>query len=59
MLGQFGFSGKTGLREAAQGAFGGGAWADNDHGEALVELIQQVISPATWDVNGGPGAIYY
>ena len=59
VLGQFGFSGKTPLGKAAQGAFGGGAWANNDNGEDLVELIQQVISPATWDVNGGPGAIYY
>jgi len=30
-----------------------------DDGEALVELIQTVIAPASWDVNGGPGSIYY
>ena len=30
-----------------------------DHGEELVELIQNVISPEHWDVNGGPGSIVY
>ena len=30
-----------------------------DHGEELVELIQNVISPEQWDVNGGPGSIVY
>lgn len=39
------------------GGFGGGTADDN--GEALVELIQAVIKPDHWDVNGGPGAIYY
>jgi len=40
---------------------GGNAWQNGppDNGEQLVELIQQVIAPATWDVNGGPGSIYY
>lgn len=31
----------------------------NDYGPDLVELIQQTISPATWDINGGNGAIVY
>ena len=30
-----------------------------DYGETLVELIQNVISPEHWDVNGGPGSIVY
>ena len=30
-----------------------------DFGPDLVELIQQTISPATWDINGGNGAIAY
>jgi hypothetical protein len=32
---------------------------NEDYGPDLVELIQKTISPPTWDVNGGPGAIYY
>ena len=40
-------------------AFGGGPGQANDNGQALVELIQTVIRPASWDVNGGPGSIYY
>jgi hypothetical protein len=38
-------------------AQGGGAVTD--YGETLVELIQKTISPASWDVNGGPGSIVY
>jgi hypothetical protein len=30
-----------------------------DNGPALVELIQRTIAPTSWDVNGGPGSIYY
>jgi hypothetical protein len=30
-----------------------------DFGLELVELIQATVSPATWDINGGPGAIVY
>lgn len=42
------------------GGFGGGPpGANDDDGEQLVELIQQTISPKSWDVNGGPGSIYY
>jgi len=33
--------------------------ADDDDGPALVDLIQRTIAPTTWDVNGGPGVIYY
>lgn len=38
-------------------AFGGGAVRDD--GAALVELITRVIEPDFWDVNGGPGTIFY
>jgi len=40
-------------------AFGGGAFQPADHGRQLVDLIQTVIRPETWDVNGGLGSIYY
>lgn len=40
-------------------AFGGGAFQMPDHGQALIDLIQTVIQPETWDVHGGPGTIYY
>jgi len=43
---------------AATGVRGlGGLPADN--AEQLVELIRRTIAPSTWDVNGGPGTIYY
>lgn len=38
---------------------GGGGRAEQDHGEDLVELIERVIAPDFWDVNGGPGRIVY
>ena len=42
------------------GGGGGGAFQGiQDTGDDLVELIQRVISPETWDVNGGPGSVYY
>lgn len=41
----------------SRGAFGGGAV--RDHGEELVRLIEHTIDPEFWDVNGGPGAIFY
>jgi len=30
-----------------------------DHGQELVDLIQKVIAPDSWDIAGGPGSIYY
>lgn len=39
-------------------AFGGRA-VPPDHGRDLVELIERTINPAFWDVNGGPGTVYY
>ncbi|MEE8450485.1 MAG: hypothetical protein V3R99_01185 [Thermoguttaceae bacterium] len=59
VLGQFGFSGQTDWPGAMRGAFGGAAGVNDDYGEDLIELIQMTISPKTWDINGGPGAIYY
>jgi len=54
---------------AAQGAFGanpvgdvfgaGGTGNDGDYGDEFVELIQKVINPEIWVINGGPGTIYY
>jgi hypothetical protein len=41
------------------GGWGGGGSAELDNGQALVDLIQKTIAPSTWDVNGGPGSIYY
>ena len=44
---------------------GGGAGAaagqnaNADNGQQLVDLIQNVISPKSWDVNGGNCSIYY
>ncbi len=37
---------------------GGGASA-LDNGQQLVELIQEVVAPDIWDVNGGPAVIRY
>jgi hypothetical protein len=37
----------------------GAAVGTIDYGPELVELIQATISPATWDINGGPGSIVY
>jgi hypothetical protein len=36
-----------------------GATTAEDFGPELVELIQETISPATWDINGGNGSIAY
>jgi len=43
------------------GMMGGGGQqpVNDDAGEDLVELIQTVISPASWDINGGLGSAYY
>jgi hypothetical protein len=30
-----------------------------DYGPELVDIIQTVISPSTWDINGGRGAVVY
>lgn len=38
--------------------FGGGGQVPHI-GDTLIELIQSIVAPATWDVNGGPGSIGY
>jgi hypothetical protein len=48
-------AGQIGQPAAAQA----GAVGMIDYGPDLVELIQQTISPATWDINGGNGAVVY
>lgn len=50
--------GPAGLFAQAGGGFGGGPVAD-DNGDELVDLITRVISPDSWDVNGGPCSIVY
>jgi hypothetical protein len=35
------------------------ATGTTDYGPELVEIIEQTISPATWNVNGGNGAVVY
>jgi hypothetical protein len=59
VLGQMGGGGGAGM--AMQGNPGGGnaAATDQDAGEDLVQLIQTVIAPKSWEANGGPGTIYY
>ena len=44
---------------APAGALGGAGVGPGDAGQDLVDLIQTVIRPASWDVNGGNGSIYY
>ena len=59
VLGQFGVPGGFGGGVGNGGMFGGGGQGNYDYGEDLAELIQQTIVPSSWDVNGGPGSIYY
>lgn len=47
------------LGQMLGGGAGGGGRAEQDYGEDLVELIERVIAPDFWDVNGGPGQIVY
>ena len=48
-----------GIRRAPALGFGPQGPQPPDNGQALVDLIQRTIAPASWDVNGGPGAIVY
>jgi hypothetical protein len=43
---------------AGMGLGGRTAQADDD-GQVLIDLIQQVVTPAIWDSNGGPASISY
>jgi hypothetical protein len=49
------------LRQVGANAFAGamGGQAVSDHGPELVELIESVIAPNTWEKNGGFGSIFY
>ena len=38
---------------------GGNAQKPADHGQELVDLIQSIIAPQTWDTAGGSGSIRY
>lgn len=69
-LAQFGGFGQQRGGGGAQGGMPGGmgmpmaggagaAVVNDDYGEDLVDVIQKTISPPSWDVNGGPGSIYY
>jgi hypothetical protein len=42
-----------------QAAARGGGVGPPDYGPDLVDLIQRTIQPDFWDVNGGPGTIFY
>jgi hypothetical protein len=44
---------------AGGGAAATGQNANADNGQQLVDLIQTVICPKSWDVNGGACSIYY
>ena len=57
-----GLAGVLGQQAGAAAGPAAAAGANNaadDYGPELVNLIQTTIAPATWDVNGGPGVIYY
>jgi len=64
-LAQMGGFGGGGAGAGIGGASGAGAavrgWGGSpaDNADQLVDLIHRTIAPSTWDVNGGPGTIYY
>jgi len=59
-LGQFGGGfGGMGGRGMGMGMGRGGNALVGDASQDLIDLIQRTIAPASWDVNGGPGSIYY
>jgi hypothetical protein len=45
--------------QAAAGALAAAPPLATDYGPDLVDLIETVIAPSTWERNGGPGSIYY
>lgn len=62
MASQFGYlsassGGGSSIWMRAGGHYGGGAVASNAND--LIELIQRTIKPEHWDVNGGPGTIFF
>jgi len=58
VLAQMGLPQGGGSGGAANGQ-NGNTNANSDNGQQLVDLIQNVISPKSWDVNGGSCSIYY
>jgi hypothetical protein len=54
---QFGAAGPA--QAAPSGVVPPGAGAVVDYGPELVDVIQRTISPETWDINGGLGAVVY
>jgi hypothetical protein len=59
VLAQWGGFGAAGLGGPGVGGAGNPGTANDDYGQQLVDLIQQTIAPASWDINGGPGSMYY
>jgi hypothetical protein len=57
VLAQQGVAGPAG--QAAAGAVAAAPPFTGDYGPDLVDLIETVIAPSTWERNGGPGSIYY
>ena len=53
--GQFAGAGGAGGAQAPAGGLG----QIPDYGPDLVDLIQRVVNPDSWDVTGGPGTIVY
>jgi hypothetical protein len=50
---------QIGLPPGAAGGQNANANTNADYGQQLVDLIQNTISPKSWDVNGGSATIYY
>ncbi|HEY2882598.1 MAG TPA: hypothetical protein VGJ15_09195 [Pirellulales bacterium] len=49
----------VGVQQIGGQQFANGNQTANAAGLELVDLIQRVIAPRTWDINGGPGSIVY
>jgi hypothetical protein len=49
----------SGVGGQPNNAGAGGGGAISDYGPRLVALIERTIRPDFWDVNGGPGTIFY
>jgi hypothetical protein len=47
------------LNSPVNRAAGNNGSGQDDNGADLADLIQQVVSPQTWEANGGRGSIYY
>jgi len=57
--GMGGGMGGMGMGGPGMGMGMGGNALVGDASQELIDLIQKTIAPASWDVNGGPGSIYY